>query len=262
MLKKEISLLVSSCDNYSDLWPLFSFYFEKNWPNCNLDKYILSNHSNFSSETFKSIKVGYDQGWSSNLILALEKIKTDYVFILLDDVFISQKVDNSLFEKICKEFISNEGNYLKFLTLPKSKVKSNSQYFNTLPTGSLYRSTAVFALWKRKTLLSILINGENAWDFEIQGSIRSDDYDKFFVVKKDFFYFIHSVVRGNFLKSAWKKIQMNEPQLLEFVKRPINTRTFEIRKKIFDIRHKLFYFFIPLKYRRVVRELVFKIKII
>lgn len=257
MLKDSLSILVSTCDNYSDLWPLFSYYFEKNWPECDLNKYVLTNNAEFPSDGFKTIKVGEDKDWSSNIIAALSEINTKYVLILLEDVFISKKVDHNLFEKICIDFISMEGNYLKFLAHPRSKKRSNSIFFNVLPPGTLYRSTAVFALWDRNVLLEILKEGEDAWEFETRGSIRSDSYENFYVIKANFFEYIHSVVRGKFLYSAWKEIKINEPHLLELISRQVNSRVFDFKQNLILLRHNLFYFFIPLKYRRIIRR-VFK----
>lgn len=253
-MKDKISILVSSCDKYADLWPLFSYFFNKNWPDCELNKYLISNNSNSNIEGFEQLNIGADLGWSSNLIKSLKLIKSPYVLILLDDVFIKSRVDNSLFYNICKEFIESEGNYLKFLTHPKSNKKSHSLYFNVLEKGSLYRSTAVFALWNKETLMNLLNADENAWEFELEGSKRSDQFDKFYVVRKNFFQYIHSVVRGNFLHSAYKQIITESNDLLSLVDRQIASPFFEHKQILKNIRHKLFYFFVPINKRRRVRE--------
>ena len=256
MNKDKISLVVSSCDQYSDLWPLFSYFFDKYWANCALDKYFLSNDTSCNLKGFKTLKVGKDKGWSANLIKGLYQINTPYVLILLDDVFINSNVDNKLFDNICNEFIENDGNYLKFLSHPKSKFKSRSEHYNVLPKGSLYRSTAVFALWNKETLLQILRSNENPWEFEIKGSIRSDEFDNFFVVRKDFFQFIHSVVRGKFLNSAYKKIKEEDNKLLVLIKRDINSPFYELRQRLVNLRHKIFYLVIPMKNRRRIRSML------
>lgn len=256
MLNKKISILVSSCDKYSDLWGIFSYYFKKNWKDCSLDKYIISNFSNNSPKDFKNIRVGNDKSWSNNLILSLKKISTPYVLILLDDVFIKNKVDNSLFEKICIEFINTNGNYLKFLSHPKSNYKTDSKFFNYLPENTLYRSTAVFALWKKSTILRLLNPDENAWEFEENGSIRSDKYNGFFTVNKNFFSYIHGVVRGKFLYSAYLYIRKNDPELIPLIKRGVNKRSAEYFQILINFRHKIFYALVPLRYRRDVKKIL------
>lgn len=257
-MKDKISILVSSCDKYADLWPLFSYFFNKNWPDCELNKYLISNSNSSNIDGFEQLNIGADLGWSSNLIKSLKHIKTPYVLMLLDDVFIKSRVDNLLFNNICKEFIESEGNYLKFLTHPKSNKKSHSIYFNILPKGSLYRSTSVFALWNKETLVKLLKEDENAWEFELEGAKRSDQFDQFYVVRKNFFQYIHSVVRGNFLHSAYKQIKNESSDLLNLVDRHIASPFFEYKQIIKHIRHKIFYFLVPIKKRRRVREFLKK----
>lgn len=256
MNNNDISLLVSSCDKYSDLWPLFFEFFCKNWSDCPFDKYILTNNIKEIKSDFKPINVGEDISWSDNLLFALDKINTPYIFIFLDDVLINKKVDNLLLSEILDDFEYNNGQYLKFLSQPKSNYNANSSYFMSLPIGSQYRATAVFALWKVETLKKILRSGENAWEFEEFGSIRSDVFDNFYVTKENFFAYVHTVVRGKFLKSAYREIIKVDPKFEALIKRDINTSFFEFKIQLKVYRHKLFNFLIPMNKRRSVRKLL------
>ena len=73
-MKDKISILVSSCDKYADLWPLFSYFFNKNWPDCELNKYLISNSNSSNIDGFEQLNIGADLGWSSNLIKSLKHI--------------------------------------------------------------------------------------------------------------------------------------------------------------------------------------------
>lgn len=254
-MKDKVSILVLSCDKYKDLWPIFDFFFKKNWKNSYLEKYFLSNNEKNVPEGFKSISVGKDISWSNNLDLALNDIDTPYVFLLLDDAFINNKIDNEKIEEIFSDFEDNDGNYLKFISQPKSSYKTKSTFFNELPKGSLYRSTAVFAIWKVDVLKKILKSDENAWEFEEFGSIRSDNFSNFFVVNNDFFKDpIHGVVKGKFLFKTYNLFKKEYPELLPLIKREVNSRQGENRQALINLRHKLFYMFIPSTYRRKVKE--------
>ena len=258
-MKDKVSLLILSCDKYKDLWPIFDYFFKKNWTNCFLDKYFLSNYEQSVPSGFRSINVGEDVSWSNNLILALDKIETPYVFLFLDDVFINNKIDNDNFDEIFNDFCKNKGNYLKFLSEPKSTYKSKSNLFNILPKGSLYRATAVCAIWKIDVLKNILKSDENAWEFEEFGSIRSDNYDNFFVVNKDFFKKpIHAVIKGNFLYTAFNLIKRQYPELLPLITRDVNSKWDENFQSLINLRHKLFYFLVPLTSRRKVKGFFIK----
>ena len=258
-MKDKVSILISSCDKFKDIWPIFSFYFDKNWPDCDLNKFFLSNNEISNIEGFESITVGDDISWSSNLQLALKQISTDYVLIMLDDVFIDGKVNNEYFYKIINSFIDLKGNYLKLLPQPKSRIKSNSPYFNTLPPDSLYRATAVFTIWKKETILKVLDVNENPWEFEEHASIRSNKYDGFYVVKKDFFKYIHGIVRGKFIKTSYKKILSKHPELSKFLTREVNPFSHELKLVFINLRHYIFYLLIPLRYRRYLKKFFYSI---
>mgnify|MGYP001261052530 CR=1 FL=1 len=254
-MKDKVSILVLSCDKYKDLWPIFDFFFKKNWENSYLKKYFLSNNEKNVPKGFKSISVGKDISWSNNLDLALNDIDTPYVFLLLDDAFINNKIDNEKLEKIFSDFEDNKGNYLKFISQPKSPYKTKSPFFNELPKGSLYRSTAVFAIWKVNVLKKILKSDENAWEFEEFGSIRSDNFSNFFVVNNDFFKNpIHGVVKGEFLFNTYNLFKKKYPELLPLIKREVNGRNGKIRQAQINLRHKLFYALVPLTKRRAVKS--------
>lgn len=254
-MRDKVSVLVSSCDKFKDVWPIFDFFFQKNWENCHLDKYVLSNYEKNVPKGFKSISVGEDISWSNNLELALNEIDTPYVFILLDDVFINNKIYNDDLQEIFNDFLENDGNYLKFISQPKSRYKTKSPFFNEIPKGSLYRSTAVFAIWKVDVLQKLLKSDENAWEFEEFGSIRSDEFSNFFVVNNDFFKdFIHGVVKGKFLFNTYNLFKKNYPELIPLVKRKVNTRREEYLQFFTYLRHAIFYAIVPVIHRRKIKD--------
>ena len=60
---------------------------------------------------------------------------------------------------------------------------------------------------EKKVLLKLLKSNETAWDFEIRGSIRSDEYDNFFSTWGKYFYLINGCIGGNWQRSAIKKLK-------------------------------------------------------
>ena len=62
--KNSISLIVSSCDSYSDLWIMFVDTFNEFFPEFSGDKWVLSNNKTFDYKGFSSLRVGEDISWS------------------------------------------------------------------------------------------------------------------------------------------------------------------------------------------------------
>lgn len=247
------SLLVLSCDNYSDLWPTFGQCFQKNWPDLDVDKYFVTNHiEDCSIPGFTTLPVGKDISWSDNLNKALSNLKTDYVFIMLEDFFLSAPVNTPAFMKYANMSMRNNWNYLKFLPEPKGVAVSGIDDITEIPVGWPYRSTAVFALWKKETLQKILVANESAWQFERNSSIRTEDIPNFYTLKNYFFPVRHGVIRGKFLKSTveWLKksgITYNQ-------NRDTNSHFMELKMHVLLLRKKLFNLLIPGTKRNKVRK--------
>ena len=82
----KVALLVLSFDGYDDLWQICINLFNKNWPDCSFDKYLMTNFKDFndfsSDNPFKALKIGEDKTWSKNLMTALDLLK-DYIHLFI-----------------------------------------------------------------------------------------------------------------------------------------------------------------------------------
>lgn len=172
----EISLLVVSCDAYRDLWPPFFGSLFKYWPDCQFKIYLGSNHIGFNNDKVCSLLIGADIDYSSNLIKYLNEIPTDWVIIWIEDLFLTNKVNNNYLNSILDNAIKNDVGYLKLAAnTPWVYSYDNDLQIGPIPIGVKYRSGIGLALWKKKALLDLLVPGENAWEIERYGSRRSNE---------------------------------------------------------------------------------------
>jgi hypothetical protein len=250
-MKADIGLVVLSCDKYSELWEPLSSSILTNWPDCPFDKYLVSNYLDFYSPYFKTIKVGDDISWSGNILEALKILKNDYKYILvtLDDLFLASKVDTLTLSLIINTFLEMEGNFLSLIQSPRFTKKYN-EYFGEIEPGALYRPTCVFGLWKLTVLESLIIPSENAWEFERNGSLRSNKFDKFFSVYKSVFIYRNIVVRGKILRKEATDFNLVDCKQLKTMS------LFETAK--FHVRHFIFktvLSIIPWKLQKRLRSL-------
>jgi hypothetical protein len=75
------------------------------------------------------------------------------------------------------------------------------EYF-LIEKSRLYR-TSIFSSICRKVALKKIINpGENAWEFELKGSLRSNKYKNFYSVNYDRFKYLHAIKKGKWLRNA------------------------------------------------------------
>ncbi len=253
---QKTALVALSCDNYSDLWPIFIKQFQDNWADCPFDKYISSNQMEYENEEFSFIKIGKDNSWSDGVIKTLNLLKEsyDYALVTLEDLMLYKKVDTQTFLSMCNEFFDADGNYIKFIKKP-SPTKKFNQDFGEIEPGSLYRPTCVYALWKIDVLLDLLREEENAWQFERYGAVRSEKYAGFYVVYKDFFSVLNTVVKGRWVPVELKKLTRLGHNLIP--EREVMGSFAALKLYTYALLYRLSYNFIPWKMRK---KLVFAIK--
>ena len=93
-------MLISTYDNSEDLWSPLEQTYLKYWKDIELPIYLTTNHVQFESKLFNSLKIGDELSWSDNLIKSLNKIKQEYVLLTFDDLFLTNKVDNQFIRAI------------------------------------------------------------------------------------------------------------------------------------------------------------------
>jgi len=192
---KKCSLLISSFDGYSDLWGLNKMAFDKYWPDCPLEKYLLTNKKDSNIDGFKSLKTGDDLDWSANLMKALSNISSEYVFVTNDDQIIIDHINSDLFLKYLNMCIENKWNYLRFHNSPRECLFIDKMV-SKIDIKSDYRTSVKTALFKKSVLIDLLQSGESAWDFETTGSLRSEKYDDFYTMTENLFTHVNLIVKG------------------------------------------------------------------
>ena len=202
-----IAILIVSCDKYSDLWDTCALAFNKFWPDCPYDKFLVSNEKVHEKAFFRSILVGKDKTWSYGLNVALESLRNqyDYVFTMVEDYFFFEKVDSAYVSRMFDSFIASDGNFLSLFKLP-SRLSRYNEYFGELENNIPYRHSCGFTLWKVSTLIDLLDVNENAWEFEIYGVRRSFNYSGFFASWK-YYRTMNLVVKGRLVPSEYRRLK-------------------------------------------------------
>jgi hypothetical protein len=244
---KSIAVVVVSCDKYADLWTPFFFFLKKFWPDCPHKVYLISNHHSFEDSSIVCIRVGDDISWSGNLRLALNAINEDYVIMFLDDLFLMGPVDTRQLTSIYQTFIALDGNCVKLAPTVRGDRAFNGILTLSTP-GAPYRASTVLTMWKKNLLRDLLLDGENAWQFEIEGSKRSDVYDGFYVAKAPVFRVENCVVKGRWSLSALKKVKVHCPTLSP--NRKVMTLTSDILFHVALLRSRVITRILPHRYAR------------
>lgn len=172
--KLNCAVLIASCKAYSDAWQPFFTQFFKYWSDCPFPVYLVTEGGDSPDPRVNMITLQKDLGWSDNVREALRIINLPYVMYILDDVPLMKKVDTSRVLSLLELMQREKAGYLRLYPSPGP----NHTYKNYGEVGEIakeapYRTSTMAAFWDVDTLRSLLVKGENAWQFEIIGTERS-----------------------------------------------------------------------------------------
>lgn len=195
-----ISMILSSCDKYEDLWYPFCYQLVANWPEFNMPIYLGTESKHFSF-TGLDIRCPLSGGeiyrqWSERLLQLLKKIDDEYILFMLDDFWLTEKVDVAKFNRVFSYMRDNKNiGFICLLHEEKFFLKGEirdkitaSEYedLNEWKKGLPFRITTQAGLWRKKYLIKLLRSHESAWYFETRATWRSKFYhERVFDVKRD-----------------------------------------------------------------------------
>ncbi|WP_457617850.1 hypothetical protein [Lutibacter sp.] len=239
-IQHDLGILILSCDKYADLWKPFFSLFKQNYDG-SYPVYLGINTNNYEIDGIKSIYSGKDIDWSTSCRKIVQQIPHKYVLVLLEDIFITSKIDPKVITETIQFMQRNEAKHIHiFSNVKPDKWLENNPKFGIYEKQAPYRAN-VIGFWDREYLLNLLINGESPWNFEIQGSYRTAYDDGFYCLKKPLFSYVHVMEKGCYFPKAVKYCQKHNIPL-EIDKRPILKNKFNIKSKL-----QMYYFNLMIK---------------
>lgn len=171
MKNTELSIVVFSCDAYSDLWDGFFDCLTYYWPDCHYECYLINNHKKYDRKGINVINAGeYD--WGSRARVSLEMINTKYVLTFLEDYFVCKNIDNNRIIEVLEYVISESVDYYQLDVTDKEdyyrwkNFKENFLY--DIPKNRNYWVDTSIAIWNKSFFLDLLGDKDcSAWEFEL-----------------------------------------------------------------------------------------------
>lgn len=214
-MNNDCTLLISSCDAYADIWPAFFTLLTKHWQ----IPYPIVLNTETKAFSYPGLDIrtyGLHGGagpypWADRLLDTLAKIDTEYVFLVLEDFFVTAPVNQPALDA-CLQALRENPDIAVFSFYPAPGPNTPSEEYpgyelrgQTAP----YRFNCQAAIWRKHRLESFLQRGESAWGWEVEGNLRSYTLaDRFYsVIRKEdspFPYdpFEHGVYNGKWLEAV------------------------------------------------------------
>lgn len=197
-MRSDCSLLISSCDKYSDLWAPCLALYERFWSDCPFEKFLITEQIKPNVHARVNVlRLGVGHPWSRLLRQALACIESTYVIMMLDDFFLKRAVCTADVVDALK-FIE-KGHLMVRLTPRPAPARSSRDEYSEIAPQEAYRVSTQAAIWRRDVLETLLRDEESPWEFEISGTKRAQlAFQSGFYGSKTHIipYFHHVVERG------------------------------------------------------------------
>lgn len=225
---QKCAIVISSCNKYSDLWePFFSLFF-KYWPDCPFPIYLISNTLRFDDKRVKTLLLGEDKGWASNIKSALSQISEPFILYMQEDYLLQSPVKTNKIQSLIRYMSKEEIASIRLIGSPDPRFEHNNP-FNLMEVrkGEKYRVSLQAALWNKNAFINLLKEGETGWDMEEKGSIRSGDSAGLFLSTRkrkpilDYYYYT-AIKKGKWMPGALRLLK-REKIYVEASKRGTHT---------------------------------------
>ncbi len=177
--KDDLTIVVCSCDKNEDVWDLYFKIFDRQWANCKYPIVLNTESKNYENDygvkTLNLYSSDENPDWSSRMIKTLQSIESEYVLITLEDHFLCDKVDTERFDELLERMKRDKKiscvsfEYRQF----KNKHPKRFMCFERSSVNRIFRINLDTSLWRKDKMLKYLKEGENPWEFELNGTERA-----------------------------------------------------------------------------------------
>lgn len=169
MLRNRLTLLIHSCNKFSDLWETHSVLLNRNWEKRDVHTMIVSDIPN--DKRLKNIDI-YFAGEGSELSdrtkFALQYIDTEYVLITLDDYFPIRPIDSNKIERLIDIMDREKLDYIRLFKDPNShkRLKKYRKIYQ-ISLDRNYQVNLYQGIWRKSFIEKTLGKSMNAWEYEV-----------------------------------------------------------------------------------------------
>jgi hypothetical protein len=210
------TIIVNTCDDYSDVLKLFFSAFNEYWPS-NSYQVVINSEKNVYNEydaiTYNCVTNSCK--WGERFINTLKSIDTEFVLVVYDDFILEDFVkanDIVLAQQLLQSNNNGSVVYLMNTELPIIESNDQDQFLRVLNRCD-FRLNSFPGLWRREHLISYIGIVDNPWAWELFGSYRTFNKDNIFYTLNpkfsDIFPYNHekggAIYRGKWVREVVEK---------------------------------------------------------
>lgn len=218
MTDNSLSIIISSCDSFSDLWDGHIRLLERYWADRQAAKTVLVTDKP-TSKAYDNISIlaaGERLEWSERLKAALDLVDTEYVFITLDDYFLIKQVDNQRINELIGIMQENSIDYIRLYKHPRRATKKQIAGYkgvHWVDTSQMYCVNMYAGIWKTEFARYCADCCLSAWEYEVALPEMAQSYHAVCAVDNNRDFEILDVVRKGKLLHKSARYFKRHPEL-------------------------------------------------
>lgn len=239
MLKDKMTLVINSCDKFSDLWDEHVRILNENWSDREVETLLVTDRpTDRKLERVRIFSAGEDKEYPQRMAAVLPEIRTEYVLITLDDYFPINKIYNDKLERLIGIMDAEGIDYLRLFSDPNSHKRfKDYKGLYEIPLDVNYAVNLYQGIWRRDFIEKTLGDSQTIWKYEVSLTPTARQIEARCVLSKGKEFEILDVIRkGKLLHKANRWLKSHGRSLPE---REIISYKEELRIKIFSTGKKV-----------------------
>ena len=175
----DAAIVISSCDLFKATWKPMCHSFHKYWSDCPWPITFITNEEEppCGSSNFQAGPDGGPHGWSAMSQEALKRISAPVILWIHDDNWLCEKADNNVVASLVALFEDDPALHLVRLSNCYMSTTcggySRDSRLRLICQDSQQRTSLQPSLWRRETMIELLIDHESPWQWEGEAPHRS-----------------------------------------------------------------------------------------
>ena len=173
-MESKFSIVISTCDKFSDLWDAHIQLLNENWADRNMDTFLVTDKP--TNRTFKNVTVvsaGEGTEITERLRSVMPLIKTEYILFTLDDYFLTKKISTKAIIDDIDIMHKYQLDYMRLFVMTMKSLKNRkateleSGIFLLDNNAGDYIVSLYAGIWRKDFMEKTLTETLNAWQYEV-----------------------------------------------------------------------------------------------
>lgn len=168
-LKDKLTMVISSCEAYSDLWDNHILLLNENWKDRDIKTVIVTDKVHESNyQDIEIFPAGDLLEMPQRLKKYIKTCDTEYILITLDDYYVDKKIDTKKIQRAIDIMETKKLDYFRFWPYPHERKKIDDiEKAYWIELNGNYKVYLYPAIWRKEFLEDTIKDSLSAWEYEV-----------------------------------------------------------------------------------------------